>query len=386
MRRTIFTALSLALVWAMGCDPRADSGAQRGADSALPEAAPAPSSAPGATPAGPPPRSGRSGGLVPSGASMAGPRPAGGSFSGSTPPPLGLVGEGGDEDADGDGQSAAEGDCDEADPAVYAGAPERCNGEDDDCDGEIDEPGAAVTVHVAAKNEGAVWSAAVELQGCASDPRILAGPPPTVARCGLLSAPDRGPLAHDLRCELVDDGALDVIVEVGSPDGRRGWALARGSVTNVPPVVTGSAAPVRLILEPEGEDSGLGLPEGGAPLRRTFRSLDLGALDAVRWSVEGAPPGLTIRQDGVVRFNPSEADLGAWRVVVLATDDDGGTGELAFTVDVARADDADGGLGCCCFGATAALVLPLRVLLRRRQRRQPTLRSEHVGSSCEGCF
>ena len=382
MRRTIFTALSLALVWAMGCDPRADSGAQRGVDSALPEAGLAPSTAPGATPGGPSPRSGPSESPLPSGATMTGPRLEGGSAPGAQPPPPSAE----DEDADGDGQSAAEGDCDEADPAVYAEAPERCNGEDDDCDGEIDEPGAAVTVHVPVKNEGAVWTAAVELQGCAQDPRILAGPPPTVARCGLLPAPDRGPLAHELRCELVDDGALEVIVEVNSPDGRRGAALARGAVTNVPPVVTGSAAPVQLILEPEGEDSGLGLADGGAPLRRTFRSLDLGALDAVRWSVEGAPPGLTIRQDGVVRFNPSEADLGAWRVVVLATDDDGGSGELAFTVDVARADDADGGLGCCCFGATAALVLPLRVLLRRRQRRQPTLRSEHVGSSCEGCF
>lgn len=382
MRRTIFTALSLALVGAMGCDPGADSGAQRGADSALPEAGPAPATAPGVTPGGPSPRSGRLGAPVPSGATVTGPRPVGGSAPGAQPLPPSPE----DEDADGDGQSAAEGDCDEADPAVYAEAPERCNDEDDDCDGEIDEPGAAVTVHVPVKNEGALWTAAVELRGCARDPRILAGPPPTVARCGLLPAPDRGPLAHELRCELVDDGALEVIVEVSSPDGRRGAALARGAVTNVPPVVTGSAAPVRLILEPEGEDSGLGLVDGGAPLRRTFRSLDLGALDAVRWSVEGAPPGLTIRQDGVVRFNPSEADLGAWRVVVLATDDDGGSGELAFTVDVARADDADGGLGCCCFGATAALVLPLRVLLRRRPRQHPTLRSEHVGSSCEGCF
>lgn len=30
-------------------------------------------------------------------------------------------------------------DCDDTDPAIYAGAPERCNGEDDDCDGAIDE-------------------------------------------------------------------------------------------------------------------------------------------------------------------------------------------------------------------------------------------------------
>ncbi len=30
-------------------------------------------------------------------------------------------------------------DCDDQDAAVYPGAPERCDGEDQDCDGEVDE-------------------------------------------------------------------------------------------------------------------------------------------------------------------------------------------------------------------------------------------------------
>ena len=57
-------------------------------------------------------------------------------------------------DEDGDGQGVAsgqhgclpvagwvaeEGDCDDADPGVYLGAPEQCNGADDDCDLTIDE-------------------------------------------------------------------------------------------------------------------------------------------------------------------------------------------------------------------------------------------------------
>ena len=41
-------------------------------------------------------------------------------------------------DADGDGYDEAA-DCDDADPAVYPGAVETCNGVDDDCDDEIDE-------------------------------------------------------------------------------------------------------------------------------------------------------------------------------------------------------------------------------------------------------
>jgi hypothetical protein len=34
------------------------------------------------------------------------------------------------------------GDCDDADPAVFPGAPESCDGVDRDCDGEVDEPGS----------------------------------------------------------------------------------------------------------------------------------------------------------------------------------------------------------------------------------------------------
>ena len=44
------------------------------------------------------------------------------------------------DDADGDGFSAADGDCDDADPAVHPGvASDGCDGRDEDCDGAIDE-------------------------------------------------------------------------------------------------------------------------------------------------------------------------------------------------------------------------------------------------------
>jgi murein DD-endopeptidase MepM/ murein hydrolase activator NlpD len=49
-----------------------------------------------------------------------------------------------DGDGDGDGFTPAEGDCDDGDPSVRPTAWERCDGEDNDCDGEIDEVGLLV--------------------------------------------------------------------------------------------------------------------------------------------------------------------------------------------------------------------------------------------------
>src|SRR5262249_3297221 len=46
-----------------------------------------------------------------------------------------------DIDADGDGFSTAQGDCNDANAAIHPGATEVCNGVDDNCDGQIDETG-----------------------------------------------------------------------------------------------------------------------------------------------------------------------------------------------------------------------------------------------------
>src|SRR5687767_45756 len=42
-------------------------------------------------------------------------------------------------DADGDGFTVEEGDCDDTDAAVYPEAPEVCDGKDNDCEGTVDD-------------------------------------------------------------------------------------------------------------------------------------------------------------------------------------------------------------------------------------------------------
>ncbi|MDP2039609.1 HYR domain-containing protein, partial [Algoriphagus sp.] len=44
-----------------------------------------------------------------------------------------------DLDSDGDGFTPNQGDCDDSDPTVYPGAPELCDGKDNNCDGVVDE-------------------------------------------------------------------------------------------------------------------------------------------------------------------------------------------------------------------------------------------------------
>ncbi len=68
-------------------------------------------------------------------------------------------------DEDGDGYGGAD-DCDDSDPDVHAGATERCNGLDDDCDGEVDE-GLATAWYTDADGDG-FGDPATVTEACAS--------------------------------------------------------------------------------------------------------------------------------------------------------------------------------------------------------------------------
>jgi hypothetical protein len=67
-------------------------------------------------------------------------------------------------DDDGDGQTEVDGDCADDNALVWSGAPERCNGFDDNCDGAVDEP--------AEGNDG-TWAADADGDGFASDDAVI---------------------------------------------------------------------------------------------------------------------------------------------------------------------------------------------------------------------
>ena len=61
---------------------------------------------------------------------------------------------GGCTDNDGDGSCVEEDDCDDTDATVYPGAPELCDGIDNDCDGETDEGVPTFTFYRDADGDG----------------------------------------------------------------------------------------------------------------------------------------------------------------------------------------------------------------------------------------
>jgi subtilisin-like proprotein convertase family protein len=105
-------------------------------------------------------------------------------------------------DNDFDDFAECAGDCDDTDPEIYPGAPERCNRLDDDCDGVL--PGDEIDDDV---------DGFTECEGdCDDDPN----------QCGAASAPD---LAEDDLCDFCDndcDGTFDELIATAQADGRPG--------------------------------------------------------------------------------------------------------------------------------------------------------------------
>ena len=72
-----------------------------------------------------------------------------------------------DIDSDGDGFTPNEGDCDDSDDTVYPGAPELCDGKDNNCNGEVDE-GVQTAFYIDADGDGYGAAGSAPIYGCSA--------------------------------------------------------------------------------------------------------------------------------------------------------------------------------------------------------------------------
>ena len=139
-------------------------------------------------------------------------------------------------DADGDGWTLAEGDCDDANEAIHPGAEERCNDADDDCDGTIDGRDAI---------DAGVWIIDGDGDGFEGT-ETRACTPPEGAGLEVEDCDDTDPSVHPTAEELCDgfDQDCDGVADEDPIDPRLFWADADGDGYGDPSVeATGCVAP-----------------------------------------------------------------------------------------------------------------------------------------------
>ncbi len=119
-------------------------------------------------------------------------------------------------------------DCNDADPKVHPGGIEVCNGQDDNCDGRIDE---GVRVRC-----GVGWCARY---GPTCDPALCVPGPPAVETCNYFDDDCDGVDDNGVTCPAGDECLLGqcVILERGPDGGIQKPPVDAGHVVVVPPVV-----------------------------------------------------------------------------------------------------------------------------------------------------
>ncbi len=293
------------------------------------------------------------------------------------------------QDRDGDGVTDADGDCDDADPAVYPGAEELCDGIDNDCDGEVDELVLRLELLVDLDGEDWDWDQESLSGWCAEggSARLTA----TLEEgCGggqedfeldfwydfaSQEAHCRTVNVDELRCDFIDDAEADLGVGALAEGGKT-YAIEQTCslrVVNVAPRLRGSGGCGSVVVDTALSTITI---DNGADIHYQLSAYDPGD-DVISFAASGGPPGMAISEGGLVTYTSDYEEEGAWPLKLVVSDEDGGvrTYEVVVRVvdeepwldlDFSEACSSDGSDWCC--GGSAGFLLPPLLLLWIRRR------------------
>lgn len=215
------------------------------------------------------------------------------------------------EDNDGDGQSIADGDCDDTDPEVYKGAPEICHdGKDNDCDGVADRSEDASGNPIACSPYSADQDLTLDPLSLMNGAPIIAFKDGTVDAGGKLVA---GPSIFSVNIPVTDGINLDLRITGATIEAQleSDGTTMKGRLGGV--IDARTADTVRGLDVPE-----IGLTEENSLLDATFANL-LGPLLALPKAKESVlktyancrTPDIDVDGDGLEAFcdsNPNDDD------------------------------------------------------------------------------